>query len=89
MLWVGNALQQLDPSPARHAIEPLDSRLGTLDDQSNTALREIDPGHQTLAETLEALSSREIVKTCGSRSFRDRGLLSNSLQVRELSMAAR
>jgi hypothetical protein len=31
----------------------------------------------------------EIVKTCGSRSFRDRGLLSNSLQVGELSMAAR
>jgi hypothetical protein len=30
-----------------------------------------------------------IVKTCGSRSFRDRGLLSNRLQVRELSMAAR
>jgi hypothetical protein len=30
-----------------------------------------------------------IVKTCGSRSFSDRRLLSNRLQVRELSMAAR
>jgi hypothetical protein len=31
----------------------------------------------------------EIVKTCGSRSFRDCGLLSTSPQVRELSTAAR
>jgi len=57
VLWVGNALQQLDPSPARHAIEPLDSRLGTLEDQSNTALRQTGRGHQTLTETLETLSS--------------------------------
>jgi hypothetical protein len=31
---------------------------------------------------------REIVKTCGSRSFRDRCLLSNGLRVRELRRTA-
>jgi hypothetical protein len=56
VLWVGQALVQLDPAPARQAIEPLDRRLQTLEDQAETVNSEIDRSHSATAEIFEALS---------------------------------